>query len=120
MRFSTRLTVMAFAALCAMRADAFAALRVVATTEDLASLAREVGGDKVQVDGLAKGYQDPHFVDPKPSFILAVSRADLLIVVGRELEIGWLPPLINSGRNSKIQPGGPGYLARSRRRFATN
>ena len=92
------------------RSEAFAAIRVVATTEDLASLAREVGGDKVQVDALAKGYQDPHFVDPKPSFILQVSRADLLIAVGRELEIGWLPPLISSGRNAKIQPGASGYL----------
>jgi ABC-type Zn uptake system ZnuABC Zn-binding protein ZnuA len=87
-----------------------AALRVVATTEDLASLAREVGGDKVTVVGLAKGYQDPHFVDPKPSFILEMSRADLLIVVGRELEIGWLPPLMTSGRNAKVQPGANGYL----------
>jgi zinc/manganese transport system substrate-binding protein len=87
-----------------------AAVRVVATTEDLASLAREVGGDKVTVTALAKGYQDPHFVDPKPSFILEVSRADLLIVVGRELEIGWLTPLITSSRNAKIQPGGNGYL----------
>ena len=85
-------------------------MRVVATTEDLASLAREVGGDKVTVVALAKGYQDPHFVDPKPSFILEVSRADLLIVVGRELEIGWLPPLITSSRNAKIQPGANGYL----------
>jgi zinc/manganese transport system substrate-binding protein len=87
-----------------------AAVRVVTTTEDLASLAREVGGDKITVFGLAKGYQDPHFVDPKPSFILEVSRADLLIVVGREMEIGWLTPLITSSRNAKIQPGGPGYL----------
>ena len=92
------------------RSEAFAAIKVVATTEDLASLAREVGGDKVQVDALAKGYQDPHFVDPKPSFILQVSRADHLIAVGRELEIGWLPPLISSGRNTKIQPGASGYL----------
>ena len=67
---------------------ASAQLKVVATTEDLGSLASEIGGDKVSVTSLAKGYQDPHFVDPKPSFILAVSRADLLIVVGRELEIG--------------------------------
>jgi len=92
------------------RSEAFAAIKVVTTTEDLAALAREVGGDKVQVDALAKGYQDPHFVDPKPSFILQVSRADLLIAVGRELEIGWLPPLISSGRNAKIQPGAAGYL----------
>jgi len=99
------------AALVAMAAHpSAAAVRVVATTEDLASLAREVGGDKVTVVGLAKGYQDPHFVDPKPSFILEVSRADLLIVVGRELEIGWLTPLITSSRNAKIQPGGNGYL----------
>lgn len=87
-----------------------AGLKIVATTADLASLAREVGGDKVSVVGLAKGYQDPHFVDAKPSFIFEVSRADLLIVVGRELEIGWLSPLINSSRNAKIQVGGSGYL----------
>jgi len=89
---------------------AHAQLKVVATTEDLGSLATEIGGDKVTVTSLAKGYQDPHFVDPKPSFILAVSRADLLIVVGRELEIGWLPPLLTSSRNAKIQPGSKGYL----------
>jgi ABC-type Zn uptake system ZnuABC Zn-binding protein ZnuA len=85
-------------------------LNIVTTTEDLGSLAREVGGDKVSVTALAKGYQDPHFVDPKPSFILAVSRADVLIVVGRELEIGWLPPLLTSSRNGKIQQGSNGYL----------
>lgn len=91
-------------------AIASAQLKVVATTEDLGSLASEIGGDKVSVTSLAKGYQDPHFVDPKPSFILAVSRADLLIVVGRDLEIGWLSPLLTSSRNSKVQPGGKGYL----------
>src|SRR6186713_301084 len=91
-------------------AMASAQLKVVATTEDLGSLASEIGGDKVSVTSLAKGYQDPHFVDPKPSFILAVSRADLLIVVGRELEIGWLSPLLTSSRNAKIQPGNKGYL----------
>ncbi len=94
----------------AARPAAFAPLKVVATTEDLASLTREIGGDKVVVTGLAKGYQDPHHVDPKPSFISAVANADLLIAVGRELEIGWLPPLITQSRNAKIQPGGPGYL----------
>jgi zinc/manganese transport system substrate-binding protein len=92
------------------RAFAQGTLNVVATTEDLGAIAREVGGDKVSVTALAKGYQDPHFVDPKPSFILAVSRADLLIVVGRELEIGWLPPLVASARNNKVQPGAKGYL----------
>lgn len=91
-------------------ASAQGKLNIVTTTEDLGSIAREIGGDRVAVTALAKGYQDPHFVDPKPSFILAVSRADVLLVVGRELEIGWLPPLLNSSRNAKIQPGGKGYL----------
>jgi ABC-type Zn uptake system ZnuABC Zn-binding protein ZnuA len=85
-------------------------LNVVTSTEDLASIAREVGGDKVAVIALAKGYQDPHFVDPKPSFILAVNRADLYIAVGRDLEIGWLPPLVTSSRNARVQAGGRGYL----------
>jgi len=88
----------------------FAPLRVVATTEDLASLAREIGGDRLTVVALAKGYQDPHQVDPKPSFILEVSRADVLVAVGRDLEIGWLPALLSSSRNGKVQVGGPGYL----------
>jgi ABC-type Zn uptake system ZnuABC Zn-binding protein ZnuA len=96
--------------LAATVASAQTRLNVVATTEDLGSLARDVGGDKVSVTALARGYQDPHFVDPKPSFILAVSKADMLIAVGRDLEIGWLPPLLNSSRNSKVQPGAKGYL----------
>ena len=83
---------------------------MVTSTEDLASITREVGGDKVAVIALAKGYQDPHFVDPKPSFILAMNRADLYVAVGRELEIGWLPPLVASSRNARIQPGARGYL----------
>jgi zinc/manganese transport system substrate-binding protein len=89
---------------------ASAALKVVTTTADLGALAKEVGGDKVQVDAFAKGYQDPHFVEPKPSFILLANKADLLLVVGRELEIGWLPPIMTSSRNAKIQAGAPGYL----------
>ena len=85
-------------------------LNVVATTEDLAAIAQEVGGDRISIDSLAKGYQDPHFVEAKPSFILKLQKADILIVVGRELEIGWLPPLIQQSRNAKVQPGGEGYL----------
>ena len=85
-------------------------LNVMTTTEDLASLAREVGGDKVNVDSIAKGYQDPHFVEPKPSFLLKLQKADLLAVVGLQLEIGWLPPLQTQSRNGKIQRGAPGYL----------
>ncbi len=85
-------------------------LNVMATTEDLASLAREVGGDRIAVDSIARGYQDPHFVEAKPSFILKLQKADLLIVVGRELEIGWLPPLLQQSRNGRIQVGAQGYL----------
>jgi zinc/manganese transport system substrate-binding protein len=105
-----RLVLFGILATVAAARPASAALKVVTTTQDLAALTAEVGGDKVTVDAFAKGYQDPHFVEPKPSFILLASRADLLIVVGRELEIGWLPPLINSSRNAKIQVGAPGYL----------
>jgi zinc/manganese transport system substrate-binding protein len=85
-------------------------LNVMTATEDLASLAREVGGDKVNVESIARGYQDPHFVEAKPSFILKLQKADLLVVVGRELEIGWLPPLMQQSRNGKIQVGAQGYL----------
>jgi zinc/manganese transport system substrate-binding protein len=96
--------------LAPVSAGAQAKLNLMTTTEDLASIAREIGGDRITVDSIAKGYQDPHFVEAKPSFILRLQRADLLVVVGRELEISWLPPLITQSRNAKIQPGAPGYL----------
>jgi len=89
-------------------------LQIMTATTDLASLAQEVGGDKIEVESVARGYQDPHFVDAKPSFLLKLKRADLLIVVGLELEIGWLPPLINQSTNPKIQVGAPGYFDASR------
>ena len=101
---------LAFLAATLAGGNAFAAIKVVTTTQDLESIAREVGGDKVTVDSLAKGYQDPHFVEPKPSFILKLHAADLLIAVGRELEIGWLPPLVNQARNPRIAPNGDRYL----------
>ena len=94
----------------AVGSDARAAINVLTSTEDLASIVREIGGDKVSVDSIAKGYQDPHFVEAKPTFIIRLNKADLLVVVGRELEIAWLPPLITQSRNSKVQPGAPGYL----------
>ncbi|HEY1342658.1 MAG TPA: metal ABC transporter substrate-binding protein [Bryobacteraceae bacterium] len=87
-----------------------AKLNVMTSTEDFAALAREVGGDKVDVDSIARGYQDPHFVEPKPSFLLKLQKADLLAVVGLQLEIGWLPPLQTQSRNGKIQVGGKGYM----------
>jgi zinc/manganese transport system substrate-binding protein len=94
----------------AYSAQARAPIKVVTSTEDLASLVKEVGGDKVSVEALARGYQDPHFVEAKPSFVIKLHTADLLVVVGRELELGWLPPLITQSRNSRIQPGSAGYL----------
>jgi len=96
---------------CAAPAFAQGKLNVMTTTEDLASIAREVGGDRINVESIAKGYQDPHFVEAKPSFILKLQKADLLVAVGRELEIGWLPPLMQQSRNNRIQgQGAPGYL----------
>ncbi|MBZ5625540.1 MAG: zinc ABC transporter substrate-binding protein, partial [Acidobacteriia bacterium] len=85
-------------------------LNVITATTDLAALAQEVGGDKINVEAMAKGYQDPHFVEAKPSFLLKLQRADLLVVVGLQLEIGWLPPLITQSGNSRIQVGANGYL----------
>ncbi len=85
-------------------------LNVVTATTDLAALAQEVGGDRISVESIAKGYQDPHYVEAKPSFLLKLRQADLLIVVGLQLEIGWLPPLITQCGNSRIQVGANGYL----------
>jgi len=85
-------------------------LNVITATTDLAALAQEVGGDKIDVESIAKGYQDPHFVEAKPSFLLKLRHADLLVVVGLDLEIGWLPPLITQSGNPKIQPASSGYL----------
>jgi len=100
---------------CAAGAQAQGRVNVMTTTEDLAAIAREVGGDRVTVESIARGYQDPHFVEAKPSYILKLQKADLLVVVGRELEIGWLPPLIQQSRNAKVQVGAPGYLDASLR-----
>jgi zinc/manganese transport system substrate-binding protein len=85
-------------------------LNVVTATTDLAALAQEVGGDKINVESIARGYQDPHFVEAKPSFLLKLRQADLLVVVGLQLEIGWLPPLITQSGNARIQVGANGYL----------
>jgi zinc/manganese transport system substrate-binding protein len=99
-----------FALLIGTTGGAQGKLNVITTTEDLAAIGREVGGDRISIESLARGYQDPHFVEAKPSFILKLQRADLLVVVGRELEIGWLPPLIQQSRNARVQQGAEGYL----------
>ena len=97
-------------ALVAGMCPAASKLNVVTSTEDLAAIGREIGGDHITIESIAKGYQDPHFVEPKPSFLLKLQKADLLAVVGLQLEIGWLPPLITQSGNSKIQVGNQGYL----------
>jgi zinc/manganese transport system substrate-binding protein len=93
--------------------SAHAKLKVVATLPDLASLAREVGADKVEVSVLAKPTEDSHFVDARPSFVVQLRDADVLIDGGAELEIGWLPPLLQNARNSKIDVGQPGRVQAS-------
>jgi len=88
----------------------FAQLKVVTTITDLQSIASLIGGEHVDVFAIATGFQNPHFVDPKPSYILKLTRADVFVTVGLDLEIGWVPPLLNSARNSKIEKGGEGYV----------
>lgn len=100
-----------FASLLILLANpALAKVNVVTTLQDFAAIADAVGGSRIETFALARGYQDPHFVDAKPSFIIKLSRADLLIVAGLELEIGYLPPLLDQSRNDKIRAGSPGYL----------
>src|SRR4051794_34258293 len=94
----------------ALPAAAQKKINVVTSTSDLASLVQEMGGDKISVEAIAKGYQDPHFVEAKPSFLLKLRQGDLLVVVGLQLEIGWLPPLITQSGNGRIQVGANGYL----------
>src|SRR5688572_21814440 len=95
---------------CAMGAFAQKKLNVVATLPDYGAIAAAIGGDKIAVTTLARGTEDPHFVDAKPSFIRMLNRADLLIEGGAELEIGWLPPLLEGARNRKITGNSPGHL----------
>jgi len=87
-----------------------AKLRVAASIETLADLCRQIGGDRVDVTSLSHGYQDPHFVEAKPSLVLTLNRADALVYVGLDLEIGWLPPLVQQSRNEHIQRGQVGNI----------
>src|SRR5204862_999207 len=89
-------------ALLVLGLSAEAKLNVVATTPDFAAIAQEIGGDKIEVTSIARGTEDPHFVDARPSYIRVLNQADMLLEGGAELEIGWLPPLVNGARNDKI------------------
>src|SRR5947208_14783810 len=94
--------------LCALSVQA--KINVVATLPDFGSIAREIGGDNVNVTVLAKPTEDPHFVDARPSFVVALRSADVLIDGGAELELGWLPPLLQNARNPKLDVGKPGRV----------
>ena len=85
-------------------------IHVVTTTQDTKSIAELIGGNKVDVFGIATGYQNPHFVDPKPSYIIKLSNADLYVTLGLDLEAGWSPSLLTSSKNKKIQKGSNGYV----------
>jgi ABC-type Zn uptake system ZnuABC Zn-binding protein ZnuA len=96
--------------LCALASPADAAVKVVTSTQDLAEITQEVGGADVDVTYISRGDLDPHFIDAKPSYMVKLANADLVVVVGMELEVGWIPPLLTGSRNPKIQVGTPGYL----------
>ena len=108
-----RLAATALFALSGALPPAAKKLNVVTTTPDLAALVREIGGDAVDVKTLAKPSEDPHFVDAKPSHIVTLNRADVLIEGGAELEVGWLPPLLESARNDRLAAGSPGLIIAS-------
>jgi zinc/manganese transport system substrate-binding protein len=91
-----------------------APLRVVTSTSDLYDIARAVGGNRITAIHISEGYQDPHFVEAKPSFILQLRNADVFAFVGLDLEIGWMPLLLDGARNARIRQGGSGYLDVSR------
>jgi len=98
------------AAMLAVAAPVQAAIKVLATTADWGALASELGGDKVNVYTATSALQDVHKVDAKPSLIARARSADLVVANGAELEIGWLPVLLQESGNAKIRPGAPGYF----------
>lgn len=87
-----------------------AALNVVSSIGDFADIAQRIGGDHVVAKSLTRGTEDPHFIGAKPSLMKAVQKADVYIAVGLELEVGWLPVILQGSRNPKIQPGSPGFV----------
>src|SRR5436190_17093890 len=93
---------------------AHAKLNVVATLPDFGSIAQAIGGDKVKVTTIARGTEDQHFVDARPSYIRVLNQADVLIEGGAELEVGWLPPLVAGARNQRILSDAPGHVILSR------
>jgi ABC-type Zn uptake system ZnuABC Zn-binding protein ZnuA len=110
MNFMKRISMFAALALFIFQSANAKTIKVVTTLTDLKSITEIIGGDKVSVTSIATGYQNPHFVDPKPSYIISLSNADLFVTIGLDLEIGWSPQLLASSRNTKIQKGAAGYV----------
>jgi zinc/manganese transport system substrate-binding protein len=108
--FGFRIATLAWLVVLMATATAQAKLNIVATTPDLAAIAEEIGGKQVSITTLARPSEDPHFVDAKPSFIVKLNKADALLEGGAELEIGWLPPLLEGARNAKLAAGSPGDI----------
>jgi len=108
MKRKVRIAAFALFVLAPAASHAVAELKVVATTPDYAALAQAIGGDEISIKALAKPAEDPHFVDARPSHVVTLNRADMLIESGADLEVGWLPPLIQGSRNRKVLPGEPG------------
>src|SRR5207249_10567713 len=109
-----RVLILGLATVLSGTLPAQAKLNVVATLPDYGSIAQAIGGDKVKVTSIARGTEDQHFVDARPSFVRVLNQADVLIEGGAELEVGWLPPLVNGARNDKILSDAPGHVILSR------
>src|SRR6266850_5991149 len=105
---------LALASILTFSTTAQAKLNVVATLPDFGAIAEEIGGDKITVAAIARGTEDQHFVDARPSYVRVLNKADVLIEGGAELEVGWLPPLVSGARNPKILSDAPGHLVLSR------
>src|SRR5882757_3078058 len=105
-----KITGLLMAAIISATCSFGATIHVVTTTQDTRSITEIIGGNKVDVFSIATGYQNPHFVDPKPSYIIKLSNADLYVTLGLDLEAGWSPSLLASSRNVRIQKGSDGYV----------
>src|SRR5688572_20234326 len=110
----TKLDCLLVGVLALLPGNLHAKLNVVATLPDYAAIAAAVGGDQVKVTTLARGTEDQHFVDARPSYIRLLNQADVLVEGGADLEIGWLPPLVAGARNNKIISSAPGHIVLSR------
>jgi ABC-type Zn uptake system ZnuABC Zn-binding protein ZnuA len=110
LKYMKRISLVIITAVLTVQLANAGTVKVVTTLTDLKSITELIGGNKVSVAAIATGYQNPHFVDPKPSYIISLSNADLFVTVGLDLETGWSPQLLSSSRNTKIQKGAAGYV----------